>query len=197
MNKHKHEHSGCTRKSFEDPRQILLSAGIAVGGVMIDIGTGTGYLAITSAEIMGSTSKVYALDNHAASIEVLNKDVSAKGIKNVVGITADAVKEIPLPQSAVDVCLMSNVVHGFAANAEIDALMKNVNNVLKEDGEIVVIDFQKAETEFGPPLSVRLSPEDVENLIAPYGYKILRQFDAGLNHYGLVFQRVSLQNKYC
>ena len=81
MNKHKHEHSGCTRKSFEDPRQILLSAGIAVGGVMIDIGTGTGYLAITSAEIMGSTSKVYALDNHAASIEVLNKDVSAKGIK--------------------------------------------------------------------------------------------------------------------
>lgn len=197
MNNHKHEHSGCTKRTFENPREVLLSAGLPAGDVLLDIGTGSGYLAITAAEIMGAAGKVFALDTHAESIAALARGLAARGVVNVSAMQADVVETIPVPRGTVDVCLMSNVLHGFAANGELDAVMKNVNKVLKEDGEIIIIDFIKADTGFGPPVPVRLSPDEAEMLIAPYGYKLLKKWDVQSSHYGLVLKRVSLQEKYC
>jgi ubiquinone/menaquinone biosynthesis C-methylase UbiE len=193
----KHEHSGAARKHFENPSQILLDAGLKPGDVFLDVGTGLGYMAVAAAEIVGSASKVYAIDIYEQSKAALNKEILDKDIKNLVTINADAVKEIPIARNTVDVCLMSNVIHGFAANNELDTVMKSINRVLNEEGKIIAIDFKKIDTGFGPPLNIRLSKEDVDEKLAPYGYKLEKDFDAGSDHYCLVFQRVSLQDKFC
>ena len=127
----KHEHSGGARKSFEDPYNVLVKAGLQKGNsVLIDIGTGSGYLALAAAEIMGSGSMVYALDSYEESIKSLDKELS---LTNVKALIADAVNKIPLQRDSADICLMSNVAHGFAANGEMDGLMKNINTVLKDE----------------------------------------------------------------
>ena len=36
---------------------------------------------------------------------------------------------------------MSNVVHGFVANEEMDKVLKNINAVLKDDGKLIIIDY--------------------------------------------------------
>jgi len=193
----KHEHSGNPRKHFENPGQILLDAGLQKGDSFLDIGAGSGYMAFAAAEIAGDAAKVYAVDSHQESIGALNSEVFVKGIKNIFAVKADAAKELPVPNGTISVCLMSNVIHGFAANDELDAVMKNVNRALREEGKIIVIDFKKNNTDFGPPPEIRLSPDEIEEKLAPYGYKLKKSFEAGPSHYCLVFQRTSLQDKYC
>ena len=167
-------------------------AGVKKGDSLLDIGTGTGYLSITASEIVGVGGTIYALDIHQASINALNQELSSKGITNVKPILADAVKAISIARNTVDVCLMSNVVHGFVANEEIDKVLKNVNEVLKEDGKLVIIDFKKVETSFGPPISVKLSVQEVESIVSAYGYVLNKEFTVGENHYGVVLNKVSL-----
>ena len=60
-----------------------------------------------------------------------------------------------------------------------------------------IIDFKKIETSFGPPISIKLTPGDVEDIVSPYGYALNKQFNVGLNHYGIVFKKISLQDKHC
>ena len=193
----KHVHAGGTRKIFDDPIALLRAAGLTQGGTLLDIGTGSGYLAIAAADIMGPAGKVYALDSHAASVEALQKEIAARALTTITALTADANHPLPIPRGTVTVCLMSNVLHGFAANNETERVMKNINAALAEVAMLIVIDFIPQETGFGPPLSIRLSPDAVEDLLRPYGYEPGRRFQPGPHHYGLVFKRVPLQDRYC
>jgi ubiquinone/menaquinone biosynthesis C-methylase UbiE len=193
----KHVHSGCTKKSFENPKEILVAAGVGKDGVLLDIGSGSGYFSVAASEISGAGGMVYALDAHGESVEALSKELSGRNLTNVKTILADAAKVIPLDRESVDTCLMSNVVHGFVANREMVRVLSNVNEVLKDKGKLIVIDFKNIETPYGPPLSIRLSPEEVEHVVEPFGYDLIKQINVGPDHYGLVFEKHSLQGKCC
>ena len=194
----KHEHSGKPRKTLENPIEILLKAGLKNGNaVLLDIGTGSGYLSISASEIMGSDSTIYAVDSHEETIKILDSHLSEKEIKNIFAIKADAVNEIPVKRDSVDICLMSNVVHGFVANNEMDKVLRNINSLLKDDGQLIIIDFNKNDTSFGPPLEIRINPEQLEDILEPYGYSLVNSFDIGINQYCAVFIKKCLQCKWC
>jgi len=60
--------------------------------------------------------------------------------------------------------------------------------VLKPDGILAVVDFRKdAEGAHGPPLSVRLSPEEVQEVVDKHGFKKERSVHVGPYHYLVVF----------
>jgi len=197
----KHEHSGLKRQSFGNPKEVLMQAGIAPGdSVLLDIGAGTGYLTIAAAQIMGNNAHVYALESHEASMRALKKECEDNGIQNISVIHADATKHIPIARDSVDICLMSNVVHGFVTNGEMTSVLKNLHMVHKDDGKLIVIDFQKtpmATLLFGPPNDIRLTPDQIDTIISPYGYVREHMFSIGATHYGMVFKKTCLQNKWC
>ncbi len=75
----RHEHSGNPRKTLENPKEVLVKAGLEKGAfTLLDIGTGSGYLSLTAAEIMGNISTVYALDIYEKSILSLAEEISQK-----------------------------------------------------------------------------------------------------------------------
>ena len=194
----KHEHSGCPKRTLENPHEILVKAGIQKGKyVLLDIGTGSGYLAVISAEIMGSGSTVYALDCNKETVKILEKELSDKGIKNIFALEADAVNEFPIKRDSADICIMSNVVHGFVPNREMEKILQNLNIVLKDDGKLIIIDFKKDDLSFGPPIEMRLDIKELEDILEPYGYILINSFDAGVNQYCAVFKKNCLQNKWC
>jgi len=194
----KHEHSGCPKRTLENPHEILVKAGIQKGKyVLLDIGTGSGYLAVISAEIMGSGSTVYALDCNKETVKILEKELSNKGIKNIFALEADAVNKFPIKRDSADICIMSNVVHGFVPNREMEKILQNLNIVLKDDGKLIIIDFKKDDLSFGPPIEMRLDIKELEDILEPYGYILINSFDAGVNQYCAVFKKNCLQNKWC
>jgi len=194
----KHEHSGNPRKTLENPKEVLVKAGLEKGTfTLLDIGTGSGYLALVASEIMGSTSTVYAVDSHEETIKIFDKQLSEKEIKNIFAIKADAVNEIPVQRDSVDICIMSNVVHGFAANNEMEKVLQNLSSVLKDDGKLIIIDFNKNDISFGPPLEMRVDIKELEDILEPYGYEFVSVFDAAATHYCGVFKKMCLQSKWC
>lgn len=75
-------------------------------------------------------------------------------------------------------------------------LLRNLNNVLKDDGKLIVIDFNKKDTSFGPPSEIRVDPDEVQNILEPYGYSLINSFEIGVNQYCAVFRKRSLQCRW-
>ena len=74
---------------------------------------------------------------------------------------------------------MVNVLHGFVLNSEICDVMREIMRVIKRHGSLVVVDFKKIQTVAGPPVSQRLSPADVEDILGDYGFMTDRFDDVG------------------
>jgi ubiE/COQ5 methyltransferase family. len=78
------------------------------------------------------------------------------------------------------------VLHGLVANGEWERALKEVVRVIKPHGKLAIVEFKKIETPMGPPLSIRLSPEEVEMLAKGYGFSKVAVKEAGPYHYSII-----------
>ena len=67
--------------------------------------------------------------------------------------------------------------------------MEEITRVLKPSGKFCVIEFKKIEDSPGPPLNIRLSPEETERVVVRHGFVRERIVDVGPYHYLLVASR--------
>jgi len=192
-NPNRFQHAGASTRSLLDPHKVLAAVGLKKGDVFLDAGSGSGYLSIAAAEIVGDTGKVYAVDIDEPSIGILNVEINRRQITNLTAIVADMMRNTTLAGNSIDICLMSNVLHGFVENDETADVMKEINRVLKGGGILAVVEFKKLENIPGPPFDIKLSPEQVAAVLTPYGYRRQKVIEVGTYHYSTVF--IKVQNK--
>ena len=185
----KHVHHGLSSKEFLDAVAIFDTVEIRAGQTILDVGCGEGHFSLSAAAIVGETGLVVAVDRHESSINILRKTIALENISNVLAFTADVTKRIPVSNGVVDVGLMVNVLHGFVLNGEIPDLMQEILRVTKRHSSLMVIDFKKIETAAGPPVSERLSPAEVEELLGTYGFVADKFDDVGPYSYLITFIR--------
>jgi ubiquinone/menaquinone biosynthesis C-methylase UbiE len=75
---------------------------------------------------------------------------------------------IPLEDRSIDRAVAVNVIHEIEDLALFES---EVRRCLRKGGRLTIVDFPKRETSFGPPLSERLSEEDVLSAL-PYFHKV-------------------------
>jgi hypothetical protein len=63
--------------------------------------------------------------------------------------------------------------------------LREIGLTLRLGGVLLVVEWHKAEMPVGPPLTERLSPEQVEADLREAGYLVEGSFPAGPRHYGL------------
>ncbi len=68
------------------------------------------------------------------------------------------------------------------------AFLNEIKRVLKTDGRIMLIEFYKHETPFGPPVSHRISREEVIKAMDETGFFNSMEFALGDNFYCIVFE---------
>lgn len=188
--KERHVHSGKSSKAYLDADKLLKEIGLKRGDSFLDIGAGEGYLSIASSRIVGEKGKVYALDSYEESIGKLREHIRREKIGNIEAIVADVTREIPLSKDIVDFCLMANVLHGFANNEEVAGVMHEIARVMKTGGTFAVVDFKKIEGPPGPPISIRLAPDEVEKKLSKYGFRKMRVVDVGPYHYAVMLSKL-------
>ena len=110
---------------------------------------------------VGQSGKVYALDPDPESIEILRKETQGTNIEALEG---DITKPTPLHQASVDLLYISTVIHGFSIQNMKD-LIKEIKRILKKNAVLAIVEIEKKETSFGPPLAIRFSPEELKDLI--------------------------------
>jgi ubiquinone/menaquinone biosynthesis C-methylase UbiE len=157
MNKEKHHHRGKSSESLLDKQTILRELNILTGQTVLDAGCGNGYMAKEFAKITEESGKVYALDPDEISINILKSEVQNTVIEAFVG---DITKETELKDSSIDIIYLSTVIHGFSEK-QMDGFLKEIKRILKPSGKLGILEINKNDTPFGPPMGLRFSPEEL------------------------------------
>jgi len=179
----KHVHHGRSSKDILSAGEVLKATGLKMGDKFLDAGSGDGYISIEASNIVGDSGKIFALDVYPESIEILKKDIEKRDLNNIEPIVADIIDTIPLEENSIDNVLLANVLHGFIEGGEVSKVMANINKVLKPAGIFTIVEFRKLENKIGPPFNVRLSPEEVIDILKDYGFNIEDNYEIGKYHY--------------
>ncbi|MCE5213508.1 MAG: class I SAM-dependent methyltransferase [Methanobacterium sp.] len=182
-NKQGHVHHSKSTKDIINAEEVLDDAGIKTGDHFLDAGCGDGFISIAASKMVGDEGMVYAIDVHPESVEMVKEEVKKLGISNMEVKVADLTHEIPLKDDSIDVCIMANVLHGFVENDEVEEVMNEISRVIKPEGTFSVVEFIKTEGTRGPPYNIRISPDELEDLLLPYKFQVTETKQVGEYHY--------------
>jgi ubiquinone/menaquinone biosynthesis C-methylase UbiE len=188
---HETKPTGAGKSSFGliDSAKFFQELDLKKGATFLDVACGWGHYSLVAADIVGKDGQVYAVDLWEEGISSLRKEADSKGIQNLTTFVSDAAQSIPVENDCVDVCLMATVLHDFVGDKVKRPVMKEIVRVMKPDGVLAVVEFYKKEGPPGPPKPVRLSPEEVDQIAAAYGFKKQRFSEVGPDNYLLIFIR--------
>ncbi|MDY0269506.1 class I SAM-dependent methyltransferase [Trichloromonas sp.] len=158
---HNHHHRGKSSEILLDKTKILANLPIILGQVILDAGCGNGYMSKEFYKLTGELGKVYALDPDAVSIDVLKAETLNTNIEAFVG---DITKQTELGASCLDLVYISTVIHGFS-RTQLTGFVNEVKRLLKTNGTLAIVEIEKSDTPFGPPLDMRFSPEELKEII--------------------------------
>ncbi|MEM6931605.1 MAG: methyltransferase domain-containing protein [Myxococcota bacterium] len=157
-----------TRDTWQKPDEIVAALGLSAGDTVVDLGAGTGYLVPPLSRAVGPTGQVVAADIEPAMLRFLDDATKTEGWTNV-RTHASRVDSLALPAASVDHVVALNVWHHVE---EREAYARDLLGTVRPGGAFVVVDFLKEATEGeGPPLSMRLSAEQVVAELTAGGFE--------------------------
>ena len=135
------------RDKLDEAKAVMDRGGIRPGMTVADIGAGEGYYTIRLSKRVGTKGRVLAEDIVPATRDRLAERVAREALDNVsvrLGMPADP----RLPAGSFDRVLM---VHMYHEIGEPLAFLWNLRPALKPDGEVVVVDADRATDRHGTP----------------------------------------------
>jgi SAM-dependent methyltransferase len=157
-----------SRQRSVPPGPILAAAGIVADDVVVDVGAGTGFWTLPLSRLVGSDGKVYAVDVEPIMLEELTTLAREQGLANV-HVVASTELTIPLPDENADAVVAGFVLH---EPAERGAFVREMVRLLKPGGKLLIIDWQKWETEKGPPVEHRVAEFEARDLLTGAGTSV-------------------------
>jgi ubiquinone/menaquinone biosynthesis C-methylase UbiE len=179
------KHHGAGKSSFElvNVDRVFQSLSLTPSTVFLDLGCGEGNYSIAAAKLMGPQAVVYGIDAWQEGLEELKKRAASQGLFNITTIQANLNEHIPLEDATVDVCLIATVLHDLLRESTGEMALAEIARVLRPAGQLCIVEFKKIEDGPGPPVSVRLSPEETENIITSFGFVKNQIIEVGPFHY--------------
>ena len=180
---------GAGKSSYDlvDPALVFNELPLQKKTTFLDIACGSGKYSLQAAQVMGPGAIIYAIDLWPDGIAALLQEAADKNIKNIWASIGDVSHHLPLRGSSIDVCLMATVLHDLIQAQTETSSLKEISRVIKPSGELVIIEFKKIEGPPGPPLGIRISAEEVEKIVAPYGFRKKRTVAVGPYNYLIRF----------
>jgi len=154
-------HGRKSTESFLNKELILKAINIQIGQTILDAGCGNGYMSKIFSKEVTESGKVYALDPNTEFIEVLRKKTQGTNIETIEG---DITKPTQINHSSVDLIYLSAVIHRFSKQ-QMQGFLREAKRLLKPNAVLAIVEIEKKQTPFGPPLNMRLSPEDLKDIV--------------------------------
>ena len=148
---------------------------------------GEGEYSIGFSKMIGDEGLIYAVDLWEDNIKRLKETMSSAGIRNVKAFMADVSKPMPIENDSIDVCLMSTVLHDLIQEKNADGAIKEAARVLKPHGLLAIIEFKKMDGPPGPPIHIRLRPQEVESIVELFGFNKKAMKEVGAFNYLMTF----------
>jgi ubiquinone/menaquinone biosynthesis C-methylase UbiE len=134
-----------TERAFRD--RLVELARLAPGESVLDVGCGTGTLAIAAKRRVGSTGKVNGIDPSPEMIARARKKTLKAGVE-VVFETAVA-ESLPFPEATFDAVLSTAMLHHLADDEARRQCIHEIRRVLRPGGRLLAVDFGVADEKRG------------------------------------------------
>jgi ubiquinone/menaquinone biosynthesis C-methylase UbiE len=135
------------------------------------------------AEAVGSGGTVYAVEIERAGLDMIRRDMPARGVKNVVPIHAQPMD--PLLPEAVDLVFSCDTYHHMSDRS---AYFRSLARYLKPDGRVAILDFHPHGF-FSGFLGHGTAAEEVRREMEAAGYQRIGEFDVIDRQHFQVFAR--------
>lgn len=173
---------GPSSYSMQDPELVFRELELKKGQSFFDLGCGAGDYAVQASKILGESGIVYALDIREEFIAMLTKEFELQKLNNLQAIVSDITEQLPINDSCIDLCLIATVLHMLNLAIDGEKIFNEVRRVIKPGGRVAVIECKKEDMHFGPPMQMRLSPEEIESIMLQCGFYKLSLVDLGYNY---------------
>lgn len=174
-------------KGFLNPYELIREFDLKKGMSVADFGSGAGHFSLAIANRVGKEGAVNAVDVREGVLSVLAGHAKLDGLMQIKTVRGNLEKAngSSLKKVSQDMVLCANILHQADKPK---AILREAHRVLKQNGELLVIDWTDASNSFGPP--ERISQSEAEKLAREVGFQKVRELaDTGAAHYGLVFQK--------
>jgi ubiquinone/menaquinone biosynthesis C-methylase UbiE len=153
--------------------KILSLARLEPGEFVLDVGCGTGALAIEAKRHVGQTGMVYGIDASPEMLARAHKKARKAGLEVV--LKHAAAQALPFPDAQFDAVLSTMMLHHLPRKAR-EQCLRESRRVLKPGGRVLVVDFAASAPKKKNFLAHfhRHGHTDLPDIIAMLG-------DAGLN----------------
>lgn len=165
----------------EDLLREFLSADLQT---LADIGCGSGFFTLAAARLFPD-ARILAVDRQQDMLDHVASRVRAAGLENVETVRSEATR-LPFADKELDAVLMSHVFHDIP---ERDAMRSEVHRVLKPGGVFFLIEWEKEDTEMGPPFAIRIAAQELSAILAAGGFEVERIVHGPGSTYRLLARR--------
>jgi ubiquinone/menaquinone biosynthesis C-methylase UbiE len=168
------------RRKELPPQETLERFGLRnIGGTtFLDIGCGIGYFTVPAAQILtgGNVIGIDVLD------EMLEHAWERCDELTNIDFRKSEPCSFPVDDNSVDIAFMANVLHEVEDKVK---YLLEVKRVLKVEGELYIIEWEKRKMEQGPPVEHRLGNDEVRLMCEKAGFKEAVEVEVSKNLYGL------------
>ena len=166
------------RVIWQKPDLVIQQLGDVTGKTVADLGAGTGYF---SRRIAYKGARVIAIDIDPRAIQWMQeqKERFPVELQDRLIIRQAEPDDPKLKPGEVDMVILVNT-YTFIQNRV--AYFSNLRQAIRKGGTMLIIDFKKMETPFGPKLEERVDAQDVQRELKEAGYVILTSDEASLEY---------------
>ena len=173
------------RRARQDPETIVSRVEIVPNDGVVDIGAGTGYIAIHVAK-NHPRARVYAVDSQREMIEHLYGRKEAYELKNL-DIFQTKAHHTRLKTGSIHHIFMVNLLHDVEEPLEV---LAEFNRILIRKGDISIVEPKKVEGAMGPPRKDRLEVHEAVKLMEITGkFKLDAKYEDADTWYQVVFRK--------
>ena len=186
---------GTGKSSFDlvDAVKLFNELHLAPGSVFADLGCGRGEYAMQAALSVGEHGRVYAIDLWEEGLVVLGTEAEFLGLFQLQVIAADICAKLPIEDQSVDVCFVATVLHDFVREGCSEGVLDEARRIVRQEGILAIVEFKKFDGHPGPSIGVKLSPDQVEQLVALHGFTRKEYAEIGPYNYLITFDPVTQQ----
>lgn len=180
-------HSGT---ALIDPYKVFEKIKLSSGMRVADFGCGrTGHFVFPSAQIVGETGVVYAIDIIKNILESIKSLAKSEGYDNVQTVWSDIelAGRVPIPERSLDACFFVNVLFQLK-NRQV--AIEEATRLLKQNGFLVIIEWAKKLGPLGPDPDRVVAMSDLLVMAKQTGLGLVEQDKMNDYHYLLILQKI-------
>lgn len=160
-----------SRDTWQKPHGVIEKLSIAPGSRVADLGAGGGYFTWHLARAVGARGTVYAVDINPAALDMIFREMVARGTPNVRPVRAKP-HDPRLPEP-VDLVFSCNTYHQMHDRV---AYFRSLTSSLRPGGHVAVLDFHPRGF-FSGLFGDRITKDEVRLEMEAAGYRLANDYD--------------------